>query len=960
MAPEMENAGELTDKRTVFVRNIAFPTTKEKLEETFGAVGPVRQCFLVHKKGEEHHSGIGFVQFALADDAEAAVTQLAELKVDGRKLKLEIARKRAPFEDRKRGLRASRAEKEGQEEPAVEIEEPTLDSSTTKPAAKKALKESKPPPDAATNGGTLTTPPDAALPVKQKREREREMGDGDAKETKPDSQEGDAGAQKEGKKAAKRAKKHGVPKEEEESVKQEGEPTKEATAEPPAKTPVGVVEMAPAAPSRKAAKAAKREEGKASEKQRPARTVVLGGLKGEEMRKEAVARARQVAATCEVATRLLNSAELEDHGLARDGCTADALQLVFPSVQKALQAVASLHGQQLPGGTLWARQLGGEGKSLRRQRLIVRNLPFQATETEVRALFASVAFVWEVSVPQSPAGRGRGFAFVGFTSSQDAQKAIIAVNGTVVGGRPIAVDWAAAKGKYLAAVADSEKGAQADAQLAEKSMDQLAKGKRPPPSSTEIDEGSLKKKARQTSKVEQPIPVAVAKKAPATNGHLVDVPAGVLDSDDEGDVLIEDADEESGEDNKGGEGPLREGDLYQRVLSRIMAGSTGDPPEGLDEADGSLAEDGNPAPKKRRKEEGREERVGKDDVTGRGEKGKKAGQSEAREGTTKGSEENRGWKEGKEAVRNKGVIDEGKEEGCTTVFVRPVGAEVTREGLQKVFSKFGALRACRVVLDPKTKRPKGTAFVEFRTASAALKAVEAAAEKPKGAGRTGAVGVAVQGRAVKVNLAVGQQEARQLAAQAGVKNSKGGKRNLHLAEEGTILEGSRAGRDMTASDQMKRERLRHEKATKLQSPKFVVSSTRLAVHNVPPGMTEGELRRMFMDTVRARATKQRPVITQVKILASGTGSKATKLPGGTPVASKARTGRGTAFVEFTEHQHALVALRGLNNHPEAFSADHRPIVEFAIENQMVHKQREGKRESAKKRGEEQRKGLAPV
>ncbi|KAH0977330.1 hypothetical protein GBA52_027049 [Prunus armeniaca] len=41
---------------------------------------------------------------------------------------------------------------------------------------------------------------------------------------------------------------------------------------------------------------------------------------------------------------------------------------------------------------------------------------------------------------------------------------------------------------------------------------------------------------------------------------------------------------------------------------------------------------------------------------------------------------------------------------------------------------------------------------------------------------------------------------------------------------------------------------------------------------------------------------------------------------------------GAAFVEFTEHQHALVALRVWNNNPETFGPEHRPIVEFALEN----------------------------
>ena len=40
-------------------------------------------------------------------------------------------------------------------------------------------------------------------------------------------------------------------------------------------------------------------------------------------------------------------------------------------------------------------------------------------------------------------------------------------------------------------------------------------------------------------------------------------------------------------------------------------------------------------------------------------------------------------------------------------------------------------------------------------------------------------------------------------------------------------------------------------------------------------------------------------------------------------------------MEFDRHDHALAALRQLNNNPAAFSADRRPIVEFAIENVKV-------------------------
>lgn len=53
--------------------------------------------------------------------------------------------------------------------------------------------------------------------------------------------------------------------------------------------------------------------------------------------------------------------------------------------------------------------------------------------------------------------------------------------------------------------------------------------------------------------------------------------------------------------------------------------------------------------------------------------------------------------------------------------------------------------------------------------------------------------------------------------------------------------------------------------TKLQSPKFHVSRTRLIVHNLPKSYTEQEVKKLFIDAVKSRATKQTPVIKQVCI-----------------------------------------------------------------------------------------------
>ncbi|XP_062347479.1 RNA-binding protein 28 isoform X2 [Cinclus cinclus] len=84
----------------------------------------------------------------------------------------------------------------------------------------------------------------------------------------------------------------------------------------------------------------------------------------------------------------------------------------------------------------------------RKARLILRNLSFQCSEDELRALFTPFGPVLELNLPRKPDGNLRGFAFVQLQNLREAAAALRRLNGAQLRGRPLAVDWAVAKDKY--------------------------------------------------------------------------------------------------------------------------------------------------------------------------------------------------------------------------------------------------------------------------------------------------------------------------------------------------------------------------------------------------------------------------------------------------------------------------------------------------------------------------------
>jgi RNA recognition motif-containing protein len=75
-------------------------------------------------------------------------------------------------------------------------------------------------------------------------------------------------------------------------------------------------------------------------------------------------------------------------------------------------------------------------------KIYVGNLPFTATEPDVRELFAQHGTVESVALPTDrETGRPRGFGFVEMPQA-DAQRAMQALNGFNMGGRPLRVNEA--------------------------------------------------------------------------------------------------------------------------------------------------------------------------------------------------------------------------------------------------------------------------------------------------------------------------------------------------------------------------------------------------------------------------------------------------------------------------------------------------------------------------------------
>ncbi|KAL3994153.1 RNA recognition motif family protein [Acanthocheilonema viteae] len=267
---------------------------------------------------------------------------------------------------------------------------------------------------------------------------------------------------------------------------------------------------------------------------------------------------------------------------------------------------------------------------------------------------------------------------------------------------------------------------------------------------------------------------------------------------------------------------------------------------------------------------------------------------------------------GREFKEDKAVL-EGR-----VVFIRNLSYETTDKTLKEVLSKFGNISLAILCCYTCSEHPKGTAFVHFETADGAEKCLLAMDQAP---------GILIDGRRIFGHKALPRSEAAKIEKEKLSRKPKD-KRNLFLLRAGFIRPGTTAAAGMSELDADKRARLAVAAREKLKNLHMFVSPTRLVVHNLPKSLTDKAFRSMCFIAAGNPDAK----INECRIWRDRS-----KLS-----ASKEAVSRGFGFVNFLSHQDALSAMKHLNNNPDIFTKEKRPIVEFSIENLVALRLRESR------------------
>jgi nucleolar protein 4 len=521
-------------------------------------------------------------------------------------------------------------------------------------------------------------------------------------------------------------------------------------------------------------------------------------------------------------------------------------------------------------------------------KLIIRNLPWSIkTSEQLAELFRKFGKVKHSDMPKIKDTQA-GFGFVVMRGRKNAEKALAAVNGTMVGGRTLAVDWAVEKEVWESRQKSPEVG---NEQASEDGSEGGAEFEtREPPSEKEDDD--------------------VANFMRNFGDELESEEESVIETDSQDEPT--DIDEEGDEDN----------DKFED--EEYEASAEGQPHKNL-------------------------------------------------------------------------ITD-----NSSTLFVRNLPYTTLDADLKEHFQQFGPVRYARVVMDRMTDRPRGTGFVCFFNVEDAdacfrnaprYQLTGANATKPSEAPRvkhsllenenadaTGAY--TIEGRVLHVSKAVEKETAVKFTEQGTTfrDDRDKDKRKLYLLSEGTVASGTPLYEMLSPSEiKMRQDSAMQRKKLIQNNPTLHLSLTRLSIRNLPRNINSKDLKALAREAVvgfakdvkdgrraqlskeeearggdemrdaeKNRKAKGKGIVRQSKIVFEGReGAKVSEESG-------AGRSRGYGFVEYSSHRWALMGLRWLNGHQVANSSGktQRLIVEFAIENAQVVQRRKEKEQKARLRSKE--------
>ena len=84
---------ERPHRSTLFVSNLPYTATSTDLKTLFSDIAPVRTAFVVLEHGTGVSKGVGYVSFAIREDAAMAIDKISKegITLDGRHLRVQWA-----------------------------------------------------------------------------------------------------------------------------------------------------------------------------------------------------------------------------------------------------------------------------------------------------------------------------------------------------------------------------------------------------------------------------------------------------------------------------------------------------------------------------------------------------------------------------------------------------------------------------------------------------------------------------------------------------------------------------------------------------------------------------------------------------------------------------------------------------------------------------------------------------